>query len=134
MAENFARADVPDGTRVALSVSNRNLVQKIWLASSVNRLRQHVLRFSLFYQFGLEQNVLSIDGIGAYDHVLRSAVISKLYDVPCLRELLPFVRATRAQPSEYCWEDAGGVRHTIRQAEDGEKGDQLMLLFSMAIH
>ena len=45
----------------------------------------------------LTATVLSIDGIGAYDHVLRSAMMSKLFDVPCLRGLLPFVRATYAQ-------------------------------------
>ena len=70
--------------------------------------------------------VLSIYGIGAYDHVLRSAIMSKLHDVPCLRGLLPFVRATLAQPAEYLWEDAAEVRHTIRQAEGGEQGDPLM--------
>ena len=61
--------------------------------------------------------------------------MSKLHDVPCLRGLLPFVRATHAQPTEYLWEDAAGVRHTIRQAEGGEQGDPLMpLLFSLGIH
>ena len=29
--------------------------------------------------------ILSIDGIGAYDHVLRSAMMSKLHTVPELR-------------------------------------------------
>ena len=60
-------------------------------------------------------------------------MMSKLHDVPCLRGL--FVRATYAQPAEYLWEDAAGVRHTIRQAEGGEQGDPLMpLLFSLGIH
>ena len=57
--------------------------------------------------------VLSIDGIGEYDHVLRSAMMSKLHAVPCLRGLLPFIRATHAQPTEFLWEDSAGVRHTI---------------------
>ena len=44
--------------------------------------------------------VLSIDGIGAYDHVLRSAMMSKkLLDVPGLQGLLPFVRNSYAAPS-----------------------------------
>ena len=33
--------------------------------------------------------VLSIDGIGAYDHVYRSAMLAKLHEVPSLQGLLP---------------------------------------------
>ena len=32
-----------------------------------------------------ELTVLSIDGVGAYDHVYRSAMLSKLLEVPALR-------------------------------------------------
>ena len=39
--------------------------------------------------------VLSIDGIGACDHVYRSASLKKLHSVPGLQGLLPFVHATR---------------------------------------
>ena len=79
--------------------------------------------------------VLSIDGVGAYDHVYRSAMMKKLYSVPSLRGLLPFVRATYADPTQYVWEDEAGVQHRILQAEGGEQGDPLMpLLFSLAIH
>ena len=55
--------------------------------------------------------VLSIDGVGAYDHVYLSAVV-------------PFVRATYAKP----WEDEAGVKHRMLQAEGGEQGDPLMPL------
>ena len=41
-----------------------------------------------------ECTVLSIDGIGAYDHILRSAFLTKLHNVPALQGLLPFVRFT----------------------------------------
>ena len=76
--------------------------------------------------------VLSIDGIGAYDHVYRSAMLAKLHEVPSLQGLLPFVRATHATPTSYVWEDEAGVQHRIIQAE---QGDPLMpLLFSLAIH
>ena len=79
--------------------------------------------------------ILSIDGIGAYDHVLRSAMMSKLYSVPELRGLLPFVRSTYAHPKSYRWQDAVGVTHQVHQVEGGEQGDPLMpLLFSLAIH
>ena len=48
--------------------------------------------------------VLSIDGMGAFDHVLRSAMLTKVYNVFGLRALLPFVRATCGQPTEYEWD------------------------------
>ena len=81
-----------------------------------------------------QATVLSIDGIGAYDHVHRSAMLGKLLEVPSLRGLLPFVCAAYLEPSRYKWADAEGVRHDICQAEGGQ-GDPLMpLLFSLAIH
>ena len=74
--------------------------------------------------------VLSIDGIGAYDHVYQSAMLAKLREVPSLQGLLPFVRATYANLTSYVWEDEAGVQHHIIQAEGGEQGDPLMPLFS----
>ena len=44
--------------------------------------------------------VLSIDGIMAYDHVLR-AMLSKLHEAESLRGLIPFVRMVYARPSCY---------------------------------
>ena len=82
-----------------------------------------------------ECTVLSIDGVGAYDHVLRSSFLSKLHSVPSLQGLLPFVRSIYARTTTYVWEDGAGVRHRIQQAEGGEQGDPLMpLLFSLGIH
>ena len=79
--------------------------------------------------------VLSIDGIGAYDHVLRSAMLGKLLEEENLRGLLPFVRMVYSQPSRYHWEDEDGCRKEICQHEGGEQGDPLMpLLFCLAIH
>ena len=79
--------------------------------------------------------VLTIDGIGAYDHAFRTAMLSKLLEVPSLRNLLPFARVACAQPSLYVWEDADDVRHNIEQHEDGEQGDPLMpILFSLGLH
>ena len=49
--------------------------------------------------------VTSIDGVGAYDHVYRSAMLSKLLEVPKLRGLLPFARFAYAEPTSYVWED-----------------------------
>ena len=79
--------------------------------------------------------LLSVDGIGAFDHVLRAAMLSKLKQVPGLHNLLPFVRKAHSSPSSYAWEDAERQRHSIGQHEGGEQGDPLMpLLFSLAIH
>ena len=82
-----------------------------------------------------QATVLSIDGVGAYDHVHRSAMMAKLLEIPALRGLIPFVRSSYGQPSCYKWTDADGVQHDIHQHEGGEQGDPLMpLLFSLAIH
>ena len=43
-----------------------------------------------------EATLLSIDGVGAYDHELRSSMLAKLFEVPRLRPLLPFVRSIYA--------------------------------------
>ena len=82
-----------------------------------------------------ELSVLSIDGIGAFDHVKRAAMLGKLASVPKARDALPFVRLSYGGPTEYTWADANGQQHLIRQAEGGEQGDPLMpLLFALGIH
>ena len=79
--------------------------------------------------------VLSVDGVGAYDHVFRASMLSKLLEVPKLQPLLPFVRKAYGAPSCYRWDDADGQQHQIWQHEGGEQGDPLMpLLFSLAMH
>ena len=78
--------------------------------------------------------VLSVDGIGAYDHVLRAAMLGRLERMPRASAILPFVRLSYAQPSTYSWFDEEGERKVVTQAEGGEQGDPLMpLLFSIAI-
>ena len=79
--------------------------------------------------------ILSIDGIGAFDHVKRAAMLRKLASVPKARDALPFVRLSYASPTEYTWTDDKGHQHDIRQGEGGEQGDPLMpLLFALGIH
>ena len=71
---------------------------------------------------------MSIDGIGAFDHVFRSAMPAKLHEEPRLRALY-------SERSCYWWRDSEGVQHPIWQCEGGEQGDPLMpLLLSLAIH
>ena len=60
--------------------------------------------------------VLSIDGVGAYDHVFRSSMLRKLYEVENLRRLLPFVRGVYSQPSTYHWQDEDGTQRVIDSA------------------
>ena len=78
--------------------------------------------------------ILSVDGVGAYDHVLRSAMLERLLHMPKARAILPFVRLSYGSPSSYSWEDDAGTQRKVTQAE-GEQVDPLMpLLFSTAIH
>ena len=78
--------------------------------------------------------IFSVDGIGAFDHVLRAAMLQRLERMPVARSLLPFVRLSYATPSRYSWCDDDGERHVVTQAEGGEQGDPLMpLLFSIGM-
>ena len=73
--------------------------------------------------------------IGAYDHLFRGAMLSKLLSEPALHGLLPFVRAMYSEESHYTWRDDSENLHDIVQCEGGEQGDPLMpLLFSLGIH
>ena len=58
--------------------------------------------------------VLSVDGVGAYDHVLRATMLSKLRGTHHLHHI--------------CGNEEG-QRHTIEQHEGGEQGDPLMPFF-----
>ena len=53
--------------------------------------------------------ILTVDGIGAYDHVLRSAMLGRLAAMPSARSLLPFVRMSYAQQSCYQWFNDGAA-------------------------
>jgi hypothetical protein len=70
--------------------------------------------------------VLSLDGVGAYDHIRRGAMLGKLASLPGASAILPFVRLFYADASTYVWTDAEGVDHDICQTEGGEQGDPLM--------
>ncbi len=79
--------------------------------------------------------VLSIDGIGAFDHVRRSAMLRKLLQLERAKSILPFVRMSYAQPTRYVWADDNGQVFEVEQHEGGEQGDPLMpLLFALGIH
>ena len=91
----------------------------------------HVVRAATDADHGL--TILSVDGIGAYDH-LRAAMLTRFSKMPEARKLLPFVRLSYAGLSSYTWFDEKVERHVVNQAEGGEQGDSLMpLLFAIGI-
>ena len=59
----------------------------------------HIIRF--LTDLDPETTVLSIDGIGAYDHIYRSSMLGKLHSLPNANKLLPFVRLSYGSPSTY---------------------------------
>ena len=65
--------------------------------------------------------ILSVDGIGAQDHVHRAAMLGRLARMPATRALLPFVRLSYGGPSSYMWFDDVGEQRTVTQAEGGEQ-------------
>jgi len=79
--------------------------------------------------------LLSIDGVGAFDHVSRASMLGKLHKLPSARAVLAFVRLSYAQLSKYAWLDDQGQEHIVEQGEGGEQGDPLMpMLFCLGIH
>ena len=58
--------------------------------------------------FDADLTVLSVDGVGAYDHVSRARMFEELWRVPELRELLPFVRLWMGKASLFVWTDDAG--------------------------
>ena len=49
--------------------------------------------------------VLSVDAVGAFDHVSRGSMLDALHGHPELQPLLPFARQFYASPSSYTWID-----------------------------
>ena len=79
--------------------------------------------------------VLSIDGVGAYDHISRSCMLQGLQSDPSLATLSPYVRQFYGEPSTYLFYDEAGAAHEIQQGEGGEQGDPLMpALYAVGQH
>ena len=79
--------------------------------------------------------VISLDGIGAFDHIRRSAILTKMGSKPALADLVPYVRLFYSRQSRYLWRDDEGTVHDILQGEGGEQGDALMpALYSTGQH
>ena len=79
--------------------------------------------------------ITKIDGVGAFDHILRAKMVAKLASLPTAHRLLPFVMASYGERSCYVWNDANGTAHDVFQGEGGEQGDALMpALFCLGLH
>ena len=79
--------------------------------------------------------IVSLDGVGAFDHVYRAAFLQKLHDTPALQALVPLVFALYGTGSRFLWWDDEGAVHDVKQGEGGEQGDPLMpALFALAQH
>ena len=67
--------------------------------------------------------MLSVDAVGAFDHVSREAMLGALLCHPDLRPLVPFARQFYGTPSSYTW----------TESEGGEQEDPLMpALYALA--
>ena len=81
------------------------------------------------------KTLVSIDGIGAFDHIKRKSMLEALHNNADLAPLLPFVRMFYGKDSTYVWYDDEGVPHEILQGEGGEQGDPLMpALYALGQH
>ena len=57
--------------------------------------------------------VLSVDAVGAFDHVSRAAMLGALHARPQLQPLRPFARQFYAAPSAFTWYD--DCHHALAQ-------------------
>ena len=66
--------------------------------------------------------VLSVDGVGAHDHVLRATILSSAR----ISEFAPYCETGVFITFIIFVEDEAGQRHTIEQHEGGEQSDPLV--------
>ena len=121
-----------------------DLSRRLRHASLGERWKRRVHRSSLPSPPGPEMDCLGhairvvTEGRSSGHHFWQSTglghtiMMNKLLEIPGLRGLLPFGRATYGQPTCYKWNDRAADVH---QHEGGEHGDLLTpLLLSLAIH
>ena len=78
--------------------------------------------------------ILSIDGVGALNHICRARMFEALLGDTRLSNLVLFVRQWYATPSRYLWRDSSGAAEEILQGDGGEHGDAMMpALFCLAL-
>ena len=88
-------------------------------------LAQHFAPHFQPHQYGLSTaateacpraTVLSVDAVGAFDHVSRGSILDALHSRRELQPLLPYARQFYAAPSVYSWFDDDGRAHEVCQA------------------
>ncbi|OLP76331.1 hypothetical protein AK812_SmicGene43756 [Symbiodinium microadriaticum] len=89
---------------------NARMLAKCRMRSGVARRRTKRKRWSAT-EIDPRATVLSIDAIGAFDHVSRHAMLAGLRQRPGLQPLLPYVRQFYAPDSTYVWQDADWQSH-----------------------
>ena len=67
--------------------------------------------------------VVSVDGVGAYNHISRSCMFQGLHDSPNLASLIPLVRMLDGGDSECLFHDESGHANIVVQSEGAEQGD-----------
>ena len=93
----------------------------------------HLLRY--LSDMHPDKVIVSIDGVGAFDHVCRARMFEQLMSSPTLQGLVLFVRQWYGSASKFVWVDDNGEAHIITQGDGGEQGDALMpALFCLALH
>ena len=126
MAKTLAR-QVGHHFRAAVTPANSGLANRSGTDALVHMVRAAV-------EGDAQCTLVSIDGVGAYDHIARAKMLGALWRNPALRDLLPFVRLWLARQSVYVWRDENGETHDIEHGEGGEQGDALMpALFCLAM-
>ena len=78
-------------------------------AGSEALAREH----NLSTESGSRTTVLSVDGVGAYDHIARAAIFEGLRRDARLAVLIPFVRLFYGARSTYLYYDADGGAQTV---------------------
>jgi hypothetical protein len=77
--------------------------------------------------------IMTIDGVGAFDHVCRTRIFEQLHLIPALHGLIPFVRQWYSTLSVLAWTDAAGQTHhhtTRRRWRAGGCPNARFVLFS----
>ena len=78
--------------------------------------------------------IITIYGVGAFDHVCRARIFEQLQLDPTLHSLIAFIRQWYSNASVLVWCDAESQTNVILQGDGGEQGDALMpALFCLAL-
>ena len=78
----------------------------------------HLLQYLTDVQPG--KVIMSIDGVGAFDHVSRARMFTELLQNGDLQCLVPFVRQWYGEQSQFRWVNDTGTTITIKQGDEEE--------------